>query len=306
LLVVIAIIAILIGLLLPAVQKVREAAARVQCMNNMKQLNLATINCSDTHSGLMPPGRGGYPSHIPSSNIPPANDGNLGVLGHILPFIEQQNLYTQALVPAGVYPKYGTSTGQPYPVPVYTMQANVFWTNPGHLSSPKPYLCPSDPSLGLLSTPFPALPYFYQIGATSYGYNQQVLIDEWGGGLPLNYPGSIPDGTSNTCLFSENFAYCTTFNILPWFNGDNGLNDDHYSGIKNLGNGPTYSSTYFVVGATQANCTQTWYLPKVWHAGGIMVGMADGSARLVSTGVSPATWWFIMTPQGGEVLGSDW
>jgi prepilin-type N-terminal cleavage/methylation domain-containing protein len=92
LLVVIAIIAILIGLLLPAVQKVREAAARAQCQNNLKQMSLATVNCSDTHQGLMPIGCGLYPSMIPA-----ANNSYAAMLFHILPFLEQQNLYNLTL-----------------------------------------------------------------------------------------------------------------------------------------------------------------------------------------------------------------
>ena len=96
LLVVIAIIAILIGLLLPAVQKVREAAARAQCQNNLKQLGVAVQNCSDTNQGKMPPGVGAYPNfqgdqRILTNNNPSATYG--GMLCYLLPYIEQQNLY---------------------------------------------------------------------------------------------------------------------------------------------------------------------------------------------------------------------
>src|SRR5437016_2149643 len=81
LLVVIAIIAILIGLLLPAVQKVREAAARIQCANNLKQIGLSIHNSNDTN-GRLPPQTGTYGG---------AYDGPL--FYHLLPYIEQQNAW---------------------------------------------------------------------------------------------------------------------------------------------------------------------------------------------------------------------
>src|SRR5579872_6603678 len=92
LLVVIAIIAVLIGLLLPAVQKVREAAARSQCQNNLKQISLAVQNCSDTNQGKMPPGLGGYPT-VATSPTARGNSSYGGLLFFLLPYVEQQNLY---------------------------------------------------------------------------------------------------------------------------------------------------------------------------------------------------------------------
>src|ERR1700680_68318 len=92
LLVVIAIIAILIGLLLPAVQKVREAAARTQSINNLKQQSLCLHNCHDTYQKF-PPAFGSFPMVADSSGQwgPPAPYGTIKYF--MLPFIEQDNIY---------------------------------------------------------------------------------------------------------------------------------------------------------------------------------------------------------------------
>jgi prepilin-type N-terminal cleavage/methylation domain-containing protein len=101
LLVVIAIIAILIGLLLPAVQKVRDAAARTSCQNSLKQLGLAAHNYHSSF-GTFPPGSNVSPystDNSPGLNYPPPYAGPYtGAIAYLLPFAEQQNVYNQILV----------------------------------------------------------------------------------------------------------------------------------------------------------------------------------------------------------------
>jgi prepilin-type N-terminal cleavage/methylation domain-containing protein len=123
LLVVIAIIAVLIGLLLPAVQKVREAAARLSCQNNLKQLGLAIHNYENTY-GYFPPDEQDLAAPDPNV-IPPVQGTGNATLGHsmftlILPYIEQSNLYSKIDVTKSVMnpvnlppctdPNYGGTT----------------------------------------------------------------------------------------------------------------------------------------------------------------------------------------------------
>ena len=116
LLVVIAIIAILVGLLLPAVQKVREAAARIKCQNNLKQWGLAIHNYASAY-GWFPPGHNNSPRH---TWVP-----------HLWPFIEQQNTLTL----------YGDVTSQQF----YTPNATIYNTLNGATGvKVKQYYCPSD------------------------------------------------------------------------------------------------------------------------------------------------------------------
>src|SRR5437870_8953805 len=132
LLVVIAIIAILIGLLVPAVQKVREAAARMQCTNNLKQMSLGTINCADTNQKRLPPSIGVYPGVA----IQAAYQSNGGTFLHILPYIEQDNVFKASLSNPDPDERNGNN-------PTYSP-----WTAPVQNAKIKTYFCPSNPTCG--------------------------------------------------------------------------------------------------------------------------------------------------------------
>ncbi len=201
LLVVIAIIAILIGLLLPAVQKVREAAARVQCGNNLKQLALAIHNCHDTN-GKMPPAVGFFPG----TSLQPGAAFGVGLF-HLLPYVEQGNLYASS---------QGTLFGVPG---VYCPDNNGVYSRPV-----KTFVCPADPSVGGNGTVQDPGGSGVVWGVSNYAFNSLLFCAQNG----INYttpptangqsvdpqgmatiPASIPDGLSNTILAAEKYALCT-------------------------------------------------------------------------------------------------
>jgi prepilin-type N-terminal cleavage/methylation domain-containing protein/prepilin-type processing-associated H-X9-DG protein len=283
LLVVIAIIAILIGLLLPAVQKVREAAARTQCSNNLKQLSLGTLNEADTYSGKLIPGIGLYPSITPVTN-----NGNGGTFLHLLPFIEQDNLYKASLIP---------QDGRNGNLPTYSE-----WSSPPQNAKVKTYACPSDATLT-----------DGRVGHASYGTNGQVFRDGyWARDVP-RFPAGFTDGTSNTILYTDKLASCSGSNAGDY--PDNFWPDW----------GPTiYSDQIGPPQVNRSNVAGTITMPQIkpamsgssaicsgngsssMHTGGLNVALADGSVRFVSGSISIPTWWAALTPGGGETLGSDW
>jgi len=155
LLVVIAIIGILIALLLPAVQKIREAAARMSCSNNLKQIGLAAMNYESTYQSL-PPGFNNSPNSVSIKNSYVGAGPYIGCLVYLLPYMEQGNVYNQ--IPTDEFSLTTTEGAWAYSTPPFDYQSGVSqvngtgiapWAQNVHIKS---YECPSDNLYGPVGT----------------------------------------------------------------------------------------------------------------------------------------------------------
>jgi prepilin-type N-terminal cleavage/methylation domain-containing protein len=227
LLVVIAIIAVLIGLLLPAVQSVRQAAARTQCSNNLKQIGLAVQNYAGSFNNSLP---------ALTSDLAKPKYGayNGGIYFTLLPFLEQQNLFQAALTESvtstpPLIPGAQAPWAAPIPpntIPIYATGNDVYNVAAGsnlplHSQELKVLECPSDATI---TNGYPSdqnrtsltTPATFAWAATSYSANYQVfgIVNNFNSPsfgnacAPAFNVGNIPDGTSNTIFFGEQFAAC--------------------------------------------------------------------------------------------------
>jgi len=300
LLVVIAIIAILIGLLLPAVQKVREAAARMKCQNNMKQVALAMHNHHDA-KGTFPPGQynnfyGNDAPYIRGCWVHP-----------LLPYLEQNALFQSF------------EAAQP---------GNGGWalTSPNKDTMIPSLICPTDPtSPKTITRDTNAIPAAANATQTQ-GLHTNVVVcagsaDVLSPGTLTNGPFAVKsktqiphftDGTSNSLLVSEILlAPDTTANDLrgrynnSWYGNswfvtlyppNNSVADRvGYQGVSIPGAPSTTVATTAGAGLTA----------RSFHTGGVNAAMADGSVRFVSNNVNAAGWQAAGTHKGGESISLD-
>jgi type II secretory pathway pseudopilin PulG len=283
LLVVIAIIAVLIGLLLPAVQKVREAANRIKCQNNLKQIGLALHSYHDAN-GTFPPGW-------------TANGGGGNAwTAYFLPYIEQGNLYQF----------YDFS--QPSNPIAYQLQNAAIYQ-----ATLPIFKCPSSPDRG---TGFKGGQFsdYFSAGYVAQGnpYINPPLTGAWPGLAvihgPLGFFGpvaitKISDGTSNTLLIIEDAGK----NQL-WINGKlqsgqtfNGEWFNPNPQIALVGFDP---ATMKRIGPCALDCWNN-NAPYSFHPGGVQAVFADGAVHFLKDGMSLTVMAWLFTYDGGEVLPSD-
>jgi len=327
-LVVIAIIVTLMGLLLPAIQKAREAANRTKCQSNLRQIVLASVQAHDTFKRLPPLfGIYGGKGLLPPALIASGYTQGASVFYHLMPFIEQKGVYDR--FPLAFNYNGGGSCA--------TLNAQVDLN--AYFQSVAVLICPSESSGAIsgqandggalkLNSGTAA-----DWGITNYSANYMVF-GQPGLAPPASFqgvarvPDSIPDGTSNTIFFTEKFALCTGGGgviggsfwapppSFPSVAYNFAASAGYYPGqviqpYPAFGiNGyqiPNASGAIYEQQPVPGQCTA--YLSQSPHTGGINVAMGDGSVRSVTRNVSQPTWQAALTANSStpaDVLDKDW
>jgi prepilin-type N-terminal cleavage/methylation domain-containing protein len=304
LLVVIAIIAILIGLLVPAVQKVREAAARTQSLNNLKQMALALHNMNDTY-GVLPAQVGNFPQQGATFSGVPNGGPYLGTVQFfMLPFIEQDNAAKAMAAnhPDSWWCGFGIKTYISPSDPTEPPSGQIDTGSPRYGTSYAPNEWVFDAQTYPSISNFANLTNHTQIPGNGNSPNGQVRPS-------ASIPRTFQDGTSNTIVFSEKYAVCGTSptSVASYYWGETGGACNRTGGQGGNGSIPGF---YTITAVPQAkpqafsNCNPC--LLQAMSAGGILVSMGDGSSRSVSPSISLTTWQSAIMPADGTILGSDW
>jgi prepilin-type N-terminal cleavage/methylation domain-containing protein len=344
LLVVIAIIAVLIGLLLPAVQKVREAAARTENSNKIKQLGLGAHNYHDVNK-RMPPYSASAQAYYGTVNG--AMTGSWPMA--LLPYVEQDNLYRSTLDTLSYSYSYSsTSNGTPYNYSSNQTYpgSTAYQANRAKGKIPVFY-AKTDPTAELVDSPA-SFHANTEVFGSQYTYGGTLSYSNYAYGLSLS---KMTDGTSNTRMFAEGYSRCayssyTDYSKYGYAPGSYYKSSSGYDRVWNYDpNATVYKSTStYVYNPTSPplyqsdySSTGTYYpvyssygsydsktgqyvpfevKPKAGEcyyygaqsttSGGCLVCMCDGSVKIVNASVSLATWRAAGSPNGGEVLGNDW
>jgi prepilin-type N-terminal cleavage/methylation domain-containing protein len=290
-LVVIAIIIVLVGLLMPAVQKVREAAARVKCKNNLHQIGVAMLNHWTVHRHL--PTNGGYKQGQPITVSSDTykwglGDPNLTVADQtgswayaILPYLELENAYKTPVA-------NGPQGGQAVPV--------------------KAYMCPSRARQQIQNAVSPEPVYGKVLNNANinpwskidYVANQMVIDNRLTANMPMSLT-DITDGTSNTVLAGEKLLDPRAYETGGWFN------DEPFF------TGGAYGTSRRGIGLFQDAVGVQIYDPKdsneaYWgsvHPTSATFLFADGAVRNLPYSIDPATFKALLTPNGHEPVSVD-
>jgi prepilin-type processing-associated H-X9-DG protein/prepilin-type N-terminal cleavage/methylation domain-containing protein len=298
LLVVIAIIAILIGLLLPAVQKVRGAAARLQCANNMKQLALASANYELSYGNYPPSNTTSAPYH--------------GWAALILPYIEQENLKNIYVFTSSWFDTVNTTARS---TQVKTFQCPAANSNRVGESafldgSGTTYRGATWDYTNLSVVALPLLTYLNYPDSASYTSIWRGVMSTQGSTV-----AQITDGLSNTILFTEDTnrpeywvkGVRITDRTPPYGgatagNTSGGVWADH---LKGFGIEGTSADGFTLVGECAINCNNSYEIYS-FHSGGANAAMADGSVRFLRESITIRTLAALTTRGAGEVITGDY